>query len=155
VNWDAIGALAELVGALGVILSLVYLAFQIRQNTNAMRGAAHESHISRVTNVTLGIGTNPQASELIARGSRDFGSLSHTERAQYRHPMGALLIGAEATLYQFKRGNLEEEIWERSRATFQSVVPFPGFHDYWVNARDNFTPGFQAVVDAEIERSRR
>ena len=35
-NWDAIGALAELIGAAGVIASLVYLAVQIRQNTHAM-----------------------------------------------------------------------------------------------------------------------
>jgi len=31
-NWDAIGAIAELLGAVGVIASLVYLATQIRQS---------------------------------------------------------------------------------------------------------------------------
>ena len=31
-NWDAIGAIAELAGAIGVIASLIYLARQIRQN---------------------------------------------------------------------------------------------------------------------------
>jgi hypothetical protein len=35
-NWEAIGAIGELLGALGVILTLVYLAVQIRQNTLAM-----------------------------------------------------------------------------------------------------------------------
>jgi hypothetical protein len=44
-NWEAIGALAELVGAIGVIASLAYLASQIRQNTHAMRGGAHEADI--------------------------------------------------------------------------------------------------------------
>ena len=46
-NWDAIGAIAELLGAIGVIASLVYLATQIRhsrdqmsQNTRAMRASA-------------------------------------------------------------------------------------------------------------------
>jgi hypothetical protein len=32
-NWDAIGAVAELLGAIGVIASLVYLAVQIRQSS--------------------------------------------------------------------------------------------------------------------------
>jgi hypothetical protein len=41
-NWDAIGAVAELLGAAGVIVSLGYLAIQIRQNTAALRGNAHE-----------------------------------------------------------------------------------------------------------------
>jgi len=35
-NWDAIGALAEAIGAIAVIVTLVYLAIQLRQNTRAI-----------------------------------------------------------------------------------------------------------------------
>ena len=42
-NWDAIGAIAELLGAVGVIASLIYLATQIRQNTRSVRGATYQS----------------------------------------------------------------------------------------------------------------
>ncbi len=42
-NWDAIGAIAELLGAIGVILTLVYLATQIRQNTESSRTTAEVS----------------------------------------------------------------------------------------------------------------
>jgi hypothetical protein len=34
-NWEAIGAIGEVLGALAVIVTLVYLAVQIRQNTAA------------------------------------------------------------------------------------------------------------------------
>ena len=36
-NWDAVGAIAESVGAFGVIVSLIYLALQVRQNTKQVR----------------------------------------------------------------------------------------------------------------------
>ncbi|MGD2047251.1 MAG: hypothetical protein PVJ80_13005 [Gemmatimonadota bacterium] len=36
-NWEAIGATAELVGAVAVLVSLIYLANQIRQGTAATR----------------------------------------------------------------------------------------------------------------------
>ena len=39
-NWEAVGAIAELFGALGVIASLVFLTLQIRMNTKALRGTA-------------------------------------------------------------------------------------------------------------------
>ena len=42
-NWDAIGAIAELLGAVGVIASLVYLATQIRQSRQQMRTYAHDA----------------------------------------------------------------------------------------------------------------
>jgi len=38
-NWDAVGAIAELLGAIGVIASLVYLATQIRQSRDQMQAA--------------------------------------------------------------------------------------------------------------------
>ena len=41
-NWDAIGAIGEVVGALAVFITLGYLAVQIRQNTKAVRATALE-----------------------------------------------------------------------------------------------------------------
>ena len=46
-NWDAVGAVAELVGALGVLVTLIYLAMQIRQNTESMQAAAREAIAER------------------------------------------------------------------------------------------------------------
>ncbi len=43
-NWDAIGAIAEALGALGVILTLIYLIRQIKQNTAATRSSAAASY---------------------------------------------------------------------------------------------------------------
>jgi hypothetical protein len=38
-TWSDIGVLAELLGAIGVIASLIYLSRQVRQNTRAVRMA--------------------------------------------------------------------------------------------------------------------
>jgi hypothetical protein len=43
VNWGAIGAMGELVGALGVIVSLGYLGVQIRQNAQSVRAASYQA----------------------------------------------------------------------------------------------------------------
>ncbi len=42
-NWEAIGAIGEIAGAIGVIVTLMYLAIQLRQNTNASQVAAIQS----------------------------------------------------------------------------------------------------------------
>jgi hypothetical protein len=55
-NWEAIGAVGETVGALAVLVTLVYLAVQIRQNTKAVRAAAVDSttsHLSKIREVYL------------------------------------------------------------------------------------------------------
>ena len=50
-NWDAIGAIGETVGALAVFLTLIYLAIQIRQNTKAVKAAAIDSTNSQVSRI--------------------------------------------------------------------------------------------------------
>ena len=41
-NWEAISAIGEILGAAGVIITLAYLAAQIRQNTKVSRGATRQ-----------------------------------------------------------------------------------------------------------------
>ena len=36
-NWDSVGAIGELLGAVAVVVSLIYLGRQVRQNTTAVR----------------------------------------------------------------------------------------------------------------------
>ena len=38
-NWEALGAIGEIVGAVAVVLTLGYLALQIRQNTPSVRAS--------------------------------------------------------------------------------------------------------------------
>ena len=43
-NWDAVGALAELMGAVGVVVTLIYLSRQVRDNTDSIRrSTAHDA----------------------------------------------------------------------------------------------------------------
>ena len=42
-NWEAIGAIGETIGAIAVVLTLVYLSIQIRQNTRSVRAATYQS----------------------------------------------------------------------------------------------------------------
>ena len=46
-NWEAIGAIAELFGALGVIVTVGYLAVQIRQNSKLIASSLAESTTAR------------------------------------------------------------------------------------------------------------
>ena len=40
-NWEALGAIGEIVGAVALVVTLGYLALQIRQNTQVLRSATH------------------------------------------------------------------------------------------------------------------
>jgi hypothetical protein len=52
-NWEAVAAIGELLGATGVIVSLLYLAVQVRQNTRQTRLAAQQA-VSRSSESLFG-----------------------------------------------------------------------------------------------------
>ena len=45
-NWEAIGAIGEITGATGVIISVAYLAIQIRKNTASLNADITMSYIN-------------------------------------------------------------------------------------------------------------
>ncbi len=52
-NWEAIGAIAELAGALGVILSLLYLAAQIRTSNESSKAQMEQTRLTNFTDLML------------------------------------------------------------------------------------------------------
>ena len=63
-NWEAIGAVGEAVGAAGVIISLLYLAVQIRGDAREKRaGRTHDRSVA-TAKLLLTIANNPELSEV-------------------------------------------------------------------------------------------
>jgi hypothetical protein len=80
-NWDALGAIGEVVGAIAVVVSLLYLAVQIRaQNRESQVAAAHEILAAfRGMQIPL---QDPGLAELWEKAVMDFESLNGGERIQ-------------------------------------------------------------------------
>ena len=67
-NWEAIGAVGEAVGAAGVIVSLLYLAVQIRGDAREKRASRTHDRSVSTGNLLLTIANNPELSEIFSRG---------------------------------------------------------------------------------------
>ena len=64
-NWEAMVAVAEITGAVGVIASLVYLAIQVRQNTRWLRSSVIESARFRSSELARNVAVDPELSLLV------------------------------------------------------------------------------------------
>ena len=88
-NWDAIGALAELLGALGVIVSLAYLAVQIRQNTAQIGEQSRELRLAAIDAIAQSFSRfrdplirDPELAALWLRGIADYDGLDEVEQVR-------------------------------------------------------------------------
>ena len=106
-NWDAIGAVGEIAGALGVILSLVYLASQIRSQNTESRLAAVTEWTNQWNGWTASFADNPQLSELWVKASWDFLSLNPAEAVQYSAHCGRFFVSQRVCI-----GNSARAVWK-------------------------------------------
>ena len=79
-NWEAIGAVGEILGAVGVIVTLVYLARQLGHNTAMMRVAASSERLERDYDIASSVIENREVAEMWAKGDLEFDSLDDIDR---------------------------------------------------------------------------
>jgi hypothetical protein len=150
-SWEAIGAIAELLGAIGVIASLFYLASQIRRNSASVEAATALS-ISQATQQRLLVPA--QSPELAGALQRAFNreALSDVELEQVRFFTRASLRGIENSFMQYKRGIISREAFSGYEALLETNIRLGVVSDWWSRERQTFEPDFRKLVDEALSR---
>ncbi len=153
-NWDAAGAIGEIVGAAGVIVTLVYLAVQIRQNTKSLRAAAvWDSQMSFVA-INESLADGGRISEIIFRTISDSGSLNSFEKHLAHRFARSFFQRMEAQHALYSNGILDQEVWELRCGYFQSILGNPVFKEAWELDKQNgmFTRAFTDAIESTPRR---
>lgn len=153
-NWDAIGAVAEFAAATGVIVSIVYLASQIRQNTLSNRIAAKHFTTSQIVAVIDFNLEHPELFSVQQRGRSAPDTLDDLERYQFHHINGRYVYFYSAMWLQHELGALTDpEWWECQFLIRNSFLAHPGHRAWWRSFRDSVNPDFRAFIDDELLRA--
>jgi len=153
VNWDAIGAVAELVGAIGVIASLVYLGVQIRQNTRSTNAAAFHDLNSSLSQMSATLVANRDAARLFRVGMQDLNALEPDEVVQFFNLLNFNFRHLESAYVQYKQGIREERSWVGWQSDIELYGASRSVHVWWSVRREAYDEDFRAVVDGAISAS--
>ena len=144
-NWEAIGAIGEIFGAGAVVISLVYLALQIRtQNMESRLAAMHE--ISVGFRDSISTFTDPQMAELFTRVNSAEEPLTDTEMLQLIVGVQRIFRVWEEAYGQYLRGRLDPDIWEAMIRQYSSYLAAPAFQRVWELRRKYYNRDFCKFV---------
>ena len=154
-NWEAMGAIGELIGAIGVIVTLVYLAFQIRQNTRQLEQNERTAIATAVSNSATAyrenrryIYTSAEMSEIVLRGFASPQSLDETEQYRFRLVTQNTMDALWDLYSQTVTTGFSPETWEtQGVGLVKRVFPTPGGRWFWSNYRDDYTREFRSEID--------
>jgi hypothetical protein len=142
--------LGEFISGLVVMVSLVYLAHQVRQNTLSLRTENYARILDRVSAIQSRIASDRDLNRIVTRGSQDPGALTPAERVRFTWAMYEMIGAAEFTYHQAQAGALPEDVWERWRSTIVWWLSFPGIRLWWAARPSPFSKGFEAFADEVI-----
>jgi len=121
-NWDALGAVAEALGALGVIITVAYVAIQMRQNSQLVASSLAESIRDGLNEATRIIANNPEAARVFRVGLLDLSTLSESERYQFDALLTLVFYGQQQA---FINGQIHNS------AALEWLMSLPGTRAWW------------------------
>lgn len=116
-NWEAIIAVAEVVGAIAVVLSLIYVATQIKQNTEASRAQSINQINGQYGALMSQIATNGELAR-IYRKATDGEDLNPDESVRYTAYLSAFFAFVEEIFLLHRSGIYEENLGEGDAVEF-------------------------------------
>ena len=149
-----LGAIGEFLGAFAVVVTLIYLGMQVRQNTTSTRAGtlayatdAWSDYLQNQSvddlNLLLRLGTEPN-------------ELSHAEFLRAYYLYRVMFRRMESDYYQFRSGTLDASTWEAYIESWRGdTFATPSGRAMWKMQRDYFGPAFREAFDDVARRAPR
>jgi hypothetical protein len=120
VNWEAIGAIGEIVGGAAVIGTLIYLSLQIRQTNKVNASAVRQSFYDFTARQMLHGTDSSEFHAMLDRACMSEAELLPGERFQLLRFFQAVFVGYQCAYFQYRQGALGEEDWKIFRTLLRS-----------------------------------
>jgi hypothetical protein len=151
------GAFGEIVGAVAVVASLVYLAVQIRQNTRqlshsieAARIASLERNIESSNHLREILILNPDLAELWLSGLEDFCSLKGVERIRFEMLLRNIFSAFQGAYVRHLSIHNESEDFTGTARMIEAILEKRGARDCLAQALTDWRPEFSDFIDARL-----
>ena len=141
---------AELVGIFAVVFSLALVAYELRQNTEAVRVANHQALVAMDIEKNAWLRDQDfAATYVLAR--KDFEKLTPVQSRQYLTFIADTFNTWEFAHITYSSGAMEENIWKGWDGFYRSELATEAGRKFWKDGGHNFSPEFRTYVDSLVQ----
>jgi hypothetical protein len=152
VSLNELADIGEFIGGIAVVVTLIYLALQIRQNTNAVLSNTQQSLFDNWADLSNRILEHPSVPlpqlMLKARDNRE--ELDSEETLRFESLATRIFGMYETTFYHQQQGLLDEKFWRVYDSYYRDNLVGEGFQEFWRSHRSWFHEDFRKYVDSEV-----
>lgn len=151
-DWDAIGAVGEILGAVAVLITLVYLARQVRLNTSEMRASRVDGTLRDQSEYNRMLAEDADLARIYWTAVEDVEQLSDEEQRRWLHLCSVMLRNSEIAYFHYRQGNLPDAIHLSRERWIKRFLGASGFRWWWQRYADVLDPEFVDYVERVLAR---
>ncbi len=139
-TWEAAGAIGEILSALAVLATLMYLALQVRQLKQQAESTAYEHIIEALNDFVGHIAASESLADIVSRGRESYESLNDAEQIRFGSIHMHLLNNLESWYLQLTQleGVMGDEGFANLKASILLFCDHPGFREFWPGVKPIF-----------------
>ncbi|HEX3942805.1 MAG TPA: hypothetical protein VHW69_01840 [Rhizomicrobium sp.] len=146
INLEQLQCIGNAVSAVAIVVSLIYLSFQIRQAEKYQRALMQQGRVARISAAAESY-AHPAIAEAINRGWDGARDISPVQLRQFSFVCRQLFIGAEDSFLQHQDSLLNEAAYRSCLASTKAYLSSPGVRAMWRLTRDWYEPGFRSFME--------
>ncbi len=149
-NLDRLNRWMTLAANIGVIAGILFLSFELRQNTMASRLQAASDFQDSFSEIEFFISQSPEFAALLVKG-RKGEELTETDQLRLTTFYGNVLRTWQNSHLQHLSGALDGDIWQGSQVRLTVVLKGDrGLLDHWQTNKSQFSPAFNNMISSII-----
>ena len=123
--------LAQVIGAIAVVVSLFYVGFQIKRNTSAVRSATAQAIHNNYGDWYMNLMGDAELNRIALKGLKDYSSLNEIEKAQFIQTFMAFISFSQNAFYQWREKALSPWLWDGWELLTMNLLAAPGGKGFW------------------------
>lgn len=146
-DWNAVSAVASVLAAISVTLTVVYLAIQIRKNTHATHSQTYHLATSALAEMAGIIGSDKELARIFSTGMMKPDELEEDEFVQFGYLGISLFRRFENVFFQYQSGMIDDDFWVGHRDNILWFFHRPGMQVWWKDRKFAFSRRFREFLD--------
>ena len=137
------------IGGIGVIATLLYLAAQVRQNTVSLRMGTGQ-RVTEDLRTLYRYSAEKDSADVMYRGFQDFEKLEGSDRMRFYAMMHDYFFAFQNAYYQMESGALDKRYWSAAVSSLTHLATFPGVRRYWADRKFYYADEFRDFLDRNV-----
>ena len=139
--------IGELIGVLVIVMSLIFVALQIRQNTRTMLHDARSAMRERIFNFQLMMAQQENLADIWHRGNGAFESLNELEQKRFLMIYAYEFSAWSEAYSSFQEGMLTSSFWDSMKIAIKEELECIGARKYWEHRKHWYVDSFQVIIN--------